>query len=252
MKAASKKNLVARQLVRNYAPSQIACDASQVTSAKAKGASMRARLFFCVAAIGLLLAEAGAAPLDAESCTKLKGEQALLDQTGVRGNMAKGPQWAKANLAADKVEQIRRLIEVDEQLLFRCTGKSLVELPPELEADPAAPSTEANDDAKDAPAGASKADKKAPPAADKAKPAQAAKPQDDGKAKPAPVAKAPAAPAKGEKPAKQEGAQPPPDKAATVKPKPKPKPKVDDAYKAQPADPKANPFATQTTPAAKN
>lgn len=210
---------------------------------------MRARLLFYVAAAGLLLAEAGAAPLDPESCNKLKGEQAQLEHAGARNSMAKGPQWAKANLGAEKLEQVRRLIEVDEQLLFRCTGRSLVELPPEPEADPAPAPTDANDDAKDAPAG--KAEKKAGPAADKAKPAQAARSQDDAnKAKPAPAAKAPA---KGEKPAKQEGVQPEPDKAAaTVKPKPKPKPKGDDAYKAPDADPKVNPFATQVLPADKN
>ena len=55
----------------------------------------------------------------------------------MRGNMAKGPEWAKANLADDKLQQIKRLIDLDGQLLFRCTGQRLVELPAEAEADPA-------------------------------------------------------------------------------------------------------------------
>ena len=44
--------------------------------------------------------------------------------------MGKGPEWAKVNLAPEKLEQIRRLIELDEQLLFRCGGRPLVVIPP--------------------------------------------------------------------------------------------------------------------------
>src|SRR5262245_48495671 len=79
------------------------------------------------------------APLDREGCANLKGEQAQLEQAGARGNMAKGPQWAKANLEPDKLDQIRRLLEVDEQLLFRCQGRPLVNLPKDpTDPDPAA------------------------------------------------------------------------------------------------------------------
>ena len=53
--------------------------------------------------------------------------------------MAKGAGWAKANLAPDKLQEVRRLIEVDEQLLFRCQGKPLVLLPSSVDADPVAP-----------------------------------------------------------------------------------------------------------------
>jgi hypothetical protein len=197
---------------------------------------MRIGLVVCVFAIALSFAEVGAAPLDAESCARLKGEQTLLEHSGARGNMLRGPQWAKANLTADKLGQIRRLIEVDEQLLFRCRGgKALVELPPEPEADPAAAPPEASEDGKEAPAGA---DKKAAP--------KAAAPKKGDAAKAVPAAK-PAPAAKAATPARQDGAPPSPEAAA--KPKPKPKPKADDAYKAAPADPKLNPFTTETSPA---
>src|SRR5262245_48945664 len=88
---------------------------------------------------------AQSAPLDKASCDKLKSEQAQLEQDGVRGTMAKGPVWAKANLQPEQLGQVHRLIEIDGQLLFRCQGRPLVELPKETEADPAAVGEEPKD-----------------------------------------------------------------------------------------------------------
>jgi hypothetical protein len=79
-----------------------------------------------------------AAPLDKEECAKLKGEQAQLEQEDVRTNMGRGPEWAKANLAPEKLELVRRIIEIDEQLLFRCQGKPLVSFREAADPDPAA------------------------------------------------------------------------------------------------------------------
>lgn len=136
------------------------------------------------------LAAAHAAPLDKDECAKLKGEQALLEQGGVRGSMGRGPEWAKANLSADKLEQVRRIIEIDEQLLFRCQGKSLVNLKEVPDPDPAASTGKA---APKVPAA------KAPAAKAPAAKAPAAK---------APVKKAPA------QPAVKEAPKPPAKKAA--------------------------------------
>ena len=80
---------------------------------------------------------ARAAPLDPDSCAKLKVQLEEIEKTGARDNLARGPEWAKANLAPDKLEDVRRLIETDEQLLFRCPGRHLVNLP--LEPDPPPP-----------------------------------------------------------------------------------------------------------------
>jgi hypothetical protein len=204
-------------------------------------------LALCVAAGLAVLANGHAAPLEPEVCAKLKDERVVLEQAGVRGNMAKGPQWAKANLPPDKLDQIRRLIDVESQLLFRCSGQRLIELPAGVEADPAAvvPTDEAAEGKEPSAAKADAApdsDKKAPaekkaavaktPSADKAAPAKAKTDADAAKAK-APAKKAPAkqAPEK----ASEAGAQP---KAAA---KPKPKAKADDAFKPPPSDPE-NPF----------
>src|SRR5688572_11885037 len=100
---------------------------------------MRSGTTLFVAALLLQMPAARTAPLDKEGCANLKAEQGQLEHAGVRGNMAKGPQWAKTNLEPEKLNQIRRLLEVDEQLLFRCQGKALVTLPKDLtDPDPAA------------------------------------------------------------------------------------------------------------------
>ena len=94
------------------------------------------------------------APLDKDGCANLRAEQGQLEQAGTRGNMAKGRNGPRPTWTA-KLEQIRWLLEVDEQLLFRCQGKPLVDLPKDpTDPDPAArePGTE--------PAKAAKAPKK--------------------------------------------------------------------------------------------
>lgn len=82
------------------------------------------RLLLLLAAVVVACAHARASPLDADSCTMLEVEQALLKLAGVERDMAKGPEWAKANLATQSVREIRRFIEVQEQLLFRCRETS--------------------------------------------------------------------------------------------------------------------------------
>lgn len=181
---------------------------------------------------------ARAASLDKATCDRLKGEQGELEKAGARGSMAKGPEWAKNNLEADKLERIRRLIEVDEQIVFRCGGRPLVELPKEVEADPAAIPAAAKDDAKP-PAEAKAAEKKAP--AEKKK-AAAVKAESK-----APAAKA-ATPAPAKTAPKADQVAAPKDAA---KPKPKPKLKANDAYTPPPSEPGANPFANQA-PGGKN
>jgi hypothetical protein len=172
-------------------------------------------------ALLLQMPAAVGAPLDKTTCEKLKGEQALLEQGGTRISIAKGPDWAKVYLPPAKLDQIRRLLEVDGQLLFRCNGRALVDLPKEVEADPAAVPAIGETPAGEAkPEAAAKAPKKAP-----AKKAAAA--------------------------AKQEGGEASQADAPKPKPKPKAKPKANDAYQPPPTD-GANPFAGQSPPATKN
>ena len=182
----------------------------------------------CMIALLLQAGVAKAASLDKETCDKLKVEQAQIEGTGVRGSMAKGPEWAKANLAADKLGEIKRLIEVDELLLFRCQGRPLVVLPPEVELDPAAKAGEAKEDGQEPDAKGT--EKKAPPPAKKA-PAPAAKTAVGGESKAKAATTKDGLPKKADAAAK--AGTPPPAKAA------KPKPKTDDAYRPPAANPGA-------------
>lgn len=109
----------------------------------------RSGLSLVIAALLLQAPSVRAAQLDKDSCSKLKSEQAQLEQGGARSSLGKGPEWAKANLAPDKLELICRLIEVDEQLLFRCAGRPLVVLP--NDPDPAARAVQGKDGAKGGP-----------------------------------------------------------------------------------------------------
>lgn len=174
---------------------------------------------------------AWAAPLDAETCTRLKGEQAGLEKAGVRNSMDKGPQWAKANLAPERLVDIKRLIEIDEQLLFRCQGGgTLVQLPPDID-DPAAAPKDDDKSEGETPS--------APPApgAPTAKAVKAGVAPDKGKAPSA--GKAPAKP--GEKAASANPSQPPAKAPAKAPAK--------DA-KAPPKDGKAAPKAAAAPPPA--
>jgi hypothetical protein len=208
---------------------------------------MRRALGLCALALLMAAGGAEAASLDKETCDKLKAEQVQLEGTDARVNMAKGPDWAKANLGPEKLGEIKRLIEVEELLLFRCQGRPLVVLPPEIEADAAKPDDAkengkeppAKDAPKDAPkdakaagaekgAGSAPVAKKAPPQAGKAA---------AGKDAAAKKADASAKAAKAGNPA--------PAKAT------KAKPKADDAYRPPSQDPAADPFAKQLAPADK-
>src|SRR5262245_38116503 len=188
-------------------------------------------------ALSWALGGAAAAALDQEACARLKTELLQLELAGVRVSMAKGPDWAKANLATDKLDQIRRLLEVEAQILFRCQGKPLVVLPEGVDAEPVPPERKE--------AGTP------PPAADgKAAPKQvkqpAAKPPAKAAVPPAASAAAPAAakagPAAATAPTAKAGAAkaPEPAPAPPAKPKPAVKAKADDAYKPAPA---SDPFA---------
>ena len=182
----------------------------------------------------LAMGELRASPLDAQGCNKLKDERVALEQAGVRGSMAKGPEWAKSNLSPDKLEQVRRLIDVDAQLTFRCHGKPLVLLPPEIEADPAAIPPPGTD-------GKAAVEKKGAVKKAAARPADKGG-QDAGKQEPAVKRAAPAGKAAATKANAEKAAQPPGDAPA----KAKPKPKANDAYRPSPGDPTGNPFAGQT------
>ena len=186
----------------------------------------RSCITFLVAVLLLPMPAARTAPLDKDGCASLKAEQGQLEQAGTRGNMAKGPQWAKTNLEPEKLTQIRRLLEVDEQLLFRCHGKPLVNLPKDpTDPDPAArePGTDATKAGKAAVA--PKAPKKEAVKKAAVPPAKPATKTEAGPTSSAPTAA--------------------PEKKVPAAKKAKAKQKVDDAYRPPSSEPGSNPFANQ-------
>jgi hypothetical protein len=185
---------------------------------------------------------AAAATLEQDACAKLKTELLQLELAGTRTSMAKGPDWAKANLGTDKLQQIKRLLEVEEQILFRCQGKPLVVLPEGVDGEAAAVPADRSKDGTAA----------AKPAAESKGAATAKEPQPPGKAKAAgPTGAKAAGAAATAPPGKAAGAaKAAPEPAATAaapkpKPKPKPAPKVNDAYRPAPAQPADGPGASK-------
>lgn len=78
---------------------------------------------------------AAADMLDEPACNALKTEQQRMAADGLKTDMLRGPEWAKANLPAARFEQIKHLIDVEEQIAFRCP----LPPPPKVQqADPAA------------------------------------------------------------------------------------------------------------------
>lgn len=79
------------------------------------------RAIFVVAMMLAAGGGVGAEKLDPAACDALRGEQAGLVAAGVRRDMERGPEWARANLGRDRLQQIAKLMSVEEQLIFRCT-----------------------------------------------------------------------------------------------------------------------------------
>jgi hypothetical protein len=90
-------------------------------------------LLLIALAAGAALTQARASPLDADTCNKMMVEQGALETAGVEQDLAKGPEWAKTNLSAERIAQVRRFIELEELILFRCRSKSRVVLRPDPE-----------------------------------------------------------------------------------------------------------------------
>jgi hypothetical protein len=246
----------------------------------------RRALSLVIAALLLQAPVSWAVQLDKESCTKLKSEQAQLEKDGARGSLGKGPDWAKANLGPEKLDQVRRLIEVDEQLLFRCGGRPLVVLPSdpdaapgegapekpeksqldmskkaavpakratapppgkEREARPAAPPPRGS-----APAvGAASEVAKEPPPAGAGPTPEAASPPPPTKQDPANVAPAATAVTPPPTPSPSTKAEEEKKAAALKAAKTKAKKKAEDAYRPPAPEWSSNPFADQVAPAKK-
>ena len=68
----------------------------------------------------LLPANAMAKKLSPQKCQILQVQKKALIKAGAAKNMSRGAKWAMKNLSKPALEDIKRLIQVSEQLLFRC------------------------------------------------------------------------------------------------------------------------------------
>jgi hypothetical protein len=146
-------------------------------------------------------------PLDKPACERLQSEKQTLIVLGVDKEFARGPEWAKANLAQSELNLLKRYIDIEEQLKFRC-GLAVVtlQIPDEPEDGPDDDSAPAGNDAVPMP-----------------------ERRDAALAKPAP--KPAVAPVNTQPAAAKPGATP----AAPVKPAPKPAPKSQSSWSTQTA-----------------
>ena len=77
---------------------------------------------------------ASAVPLDPAACEELREKLETLRSEGAAADMARGPEWARANLAPERLQRIGTLLEVEEQLNFRCgIAKARITLPTTIE-----------------------------------------------------------------------------------------------------------------------
>jgi hypothetical protein len=90
----------------------------EISSMSRGGQTLRSLL---VAAASVAAASAaGAAKLDKAACSDLSNELTAVKATGVKADMERGPDWAKANMPPERLESARRLMELEDQLEFRC------------------------------------------------------------------------------------------------------------------------------------
>jgi hypothetical protein len=78
-----------------------------------------------VASCALLLAcgaawPVAAAKLDKDACTGLSSELAAISATGIKADMERGPGWGLANMPPERLRDVRRVLELEDQLEFRC------------------------------------------------------------------------------------------------------------------------------------
>lgn len=96
--------------------------------------NLRRSLLAALALTACCATGASAAPLDPPACAALDKERGELIAAGLKADMEKGPAWAKANLAAERLAKIQRLIAIEEQLSFRCD--KLVTAAPQIKEPP--------------------------------------------------------------------------------------------------------------------
>ena len=182
------------------------------------------------AAFLLTAAPVNAAKLDKPICDDLKVEQGLLQQKGVPADLARGPEWGKANLSRPRLKEIERLIQVEEQLAFRCPQPKK----------PLTPGEDEDGTVVAAPAKGAKAGAKTAALPKAAKPAAKATAADEPES--APKKKTVVPKTQAPQPASAPGSAAPAEPARKPAPVPKAKPKTEDAYSPPAGAPSSSPF----------
>ncbi len=84
-----------------------------------------------------------AAPLDEATCKTYDAQQKILEIQGLKEDLAKGPDWAKANLSAARIVLVKQYVYVKEQVAFRCPSLIVVSVPELAEPEAKHPQAEA-------------------------------------------------------------------------------------------------------------
>jgi hypothetical protein len=147
-----------------------------------------------MAALLALSAPARATHLDAAACTSLEVERNGLAAAGTRKDMQNGAEWAKTNLSKERLDRIGRLIEVEEQIAFRCRPTRAVAAASETGPEPRAAT--AKPAATGTAAAAAPADEAAPQKRKRTRHAKAEAPAATAKPSPSKAAASDDAPAK--------------------------------------------------------
>jgi hypothetical protein len=102
---------------------------------------------YCIA-IGLIFGSAAligspafAEPLDKQSCTSLQADRKQLLTRNMQAALDQGPDWVKTHLNEAEIELVRRFLNIEEQIQFRCRGGGVAKIEPKPE-----PKTEAKTD----------------------------------------------------------------------------------------------------------
>jgi hypothetical protein len=91
------------------------------------------RQAFGVALVLLLCGLPGGLHAEDPSCQQLEAERGKLVAIGVDKDMARGYEWARANLPQADLDLIREFIEISERLRFRCQTSAASAVKPDGE-----------------------------------------------------------------------------------------------------------------------
>lgn len=68
----------------------------------------------------VLSAPAFALPMTPEECDRARVEQSSLDKSGVNTDISRGAAWGRENLSQQRLGDVKRWLELEEQIQFRC------------------------------------------------------------------------------------------------------------------------------------